>query len=315
MIGGRTFRYRLEYAFLRGFDRLINGLPLRSSRWMGRLFAAVSHAVWRRRIVEGRRRVREVFGDRYDRREEARIIRHAWRNLALSGVDTLRAARFNDEWFEKHTNIRQASRRLAPMTGEGRGAVIACAHMGSWEMAAVAGRRLGLPIFAIAAPQKNPYFNQWMVALRKRSGIETLLRGDPNLIREVVRRLKRGRYLAILPDIRVPGAGITVPFLGGSANIGPGMALFARMARVPIIPCLTYRLDNGDHRFEIQPAIEPDPACARDVDIERMTRTVMQRIDRAIRENPEQWFWFNKRWILDPVTPRATPTPKTGPSQ
>ncbi len=301
MTRGRERRYRIEHGLLCGFDRLINGLPLQFSRGLGRLVAVAGHAVCRRRIREGRRRVREVFGDRYTRLEEARLIRHAWRNLALCGVDMLRAARFTNDWLEEHTNIEEVRRRLAPTSGQGRGAVIACAHMGSWEVAAVAGRRFGLPIFAIAAPQKNPYFNQWMIGLRERAGVDTLLRGDPNLIRKVVRRLKAGQYLAILPDIRVPSAGVPVPFLGRSANIGPGMALFARMAGVPIIPCLTYRLDNGDHRFVIEPAIEPDLASARDADIERMTLEVMQRIERAIRERPDQWFWFNKRWILDPV--------------
>ncbi len=301
MIGARELRYRMEHALLSAFDRLVNVLPLRLSRGLGCLVAAVSHSACRRRIREGRRRVREVFGDRYARHDEARIIRHAWRNLALSGIDTLRASRFSDRWLAEHTNIDEIRRRLAPMTAHGRGAVIACAHMGSWEMAAVAGRRFGLPVFAIAAPQKNPYFNRWMIALRERSEVDTLLRGDSNLIRKVVRRLKAGQFLAILPDIRVPGAGVTIPFLGRSANIGSGMALFARMAGVPIIPCLTYRLDNGDHRFDVEPAIEPDLACERDADIERMTLAVMQRIECAIRERPDQWFWFNKRWILDPV--------------
>jgi len=32
-----------------------------------------------------------------------------------------------------------------------------------------------------------------------------------------------------------------------------------------------------------------------------MTLAVMKIIDDAIRSNPGQWFWFNKRWILDPL--------------
>jgi lauroyl/myristoyl acyltransferase len=34
----------------------------------------------------------------------------------------------------------------------------------------------------------------------------------------------------------------------------------------------------------------------------RMTKAVMKTIDAAIRRNPEQWFWYNGRWILDPVS-------------
>jgi len=27
----------------------------------------------------------------------------------------------------------------------------------------------------------------------------------------------------------------------------------------------------------------------------------MTRLESAIREHPEQYFWFNKRWVLDPL--------------
>ncbi len=299
----RERRYRLEHTCLCAFDRVVNALPPRPVRGLACILAAAAHGVCRRRIREGRRRLRAVFGERYTRREEARLIRQAWRNLALSGVDILQGANLSDTWLAQHTNILAVREQIATLTGPGQGAVIACAHMGSWELAAVAGRRFGIPIFAIAAPQKNPYFNEWMVALRERAGVDTLLRGDPNLIRKVVRRLKSGQFLAILPDIRVPGSGVPTPFLGKTANLGPGMALFARMAGVAIIPCLTYRLKNGDHHFEIGTPVTPDATLDRETDIRRMTLAVMQPIEAAIRERPEQWFWFNKRWILDPVTP------------
>ena len=32
-----------------------------------------------------------------------------------------------------------------------------------------------------------------------------------------------------------------------------------------------------------------------------MTAGVLKIMDQAIREHPEQWFWFNKRWVLDPI--------------
>ena len=301
----REFRYRLEHACLRGIERVVNALPPRPVRGLAYLLAVASHGICRRRIREGRRRLRTVFGERYTPREEARVIRHAWHNLALSGIDILQGAKRSDQWLAQHTNMLEVRKQLLGITGHGGGAVIACAHMGSWELAAIAGRRFGIPVFAIAAPQKNPYFNQWMVGLRERAGVDTLLRGDPNLIRKVVRRLKAGQFLAILPDIRVRGSGVPTPFLGKTANLGPGMALFARMAGVPIIPYLTYRLENGDHHFEVGTAVESDATLDREADIRRMTLAVMQRIDAAIREHPEQWFWFNKRWILDPVTPET----------
>jgi lauroyl/myristoyl acyltransferase len=32
-----------------------------------------------------------------------------------------------------------------------------------------------------------------------------------------------------------------------------------------------------------------------------MTQQVLTIVEEAIRADPGQWFWYNKRWILDPV--------------
>ena len=116
--------------------------------------------------------------------------------------------------------------------------------------------------------------------------------------------------LAIVPDVRMRTEGVIVPFLGGKANVGRGMAMFARHADVPIFPCIVTRHGWTRHKIIIHEPIFPNHSLGRNEDIPRMTQTVMEIIEKAIREEPEQWFWFNKRWILDPVkekADRATP--------
>ncbi len=294
-------RHFIEHIILIVCDRLINIIPGGMLRALGGALSLPAQIVFRSRMREAQKRIRTVFGDRFRPKEVQRIARYAGKNITLSSVEILRAHKFSNTWFRHNTNITEVCDRLAPYLAVKRGAVLACAHMGSWEIAAIAGRRFDLPVFAIAAPQKNPYFNDWMISLRRRAGIETLLRDDANLIRKVIRRLKSGRFLAILPDVRAAETGIPISFLGGQARIGPGMALFARMAGVPVIPCLTFRLENGYHRITLTEPLEPDPQLERARDVHRMTQAVMQQFETAIREQPHQWFWFNKRWILDPV--------------
>ena len=33
----------------------------------------------------------------------------------------------------------------------------------------------------------------------------------------------------------------------------------------------------------------------------------LQHFDAAIRATPEQWFWYNRRWVLDPVAESPDP--------
>ena len=48
-----------------------------------------------------------------------------------------------------------------------------------------------------------------------------------------------------------------------------------------------------------------DKNLSKEDDILRMTSLVMKHVEDAIRQDPGQWFWFNKRWILDPVPPKT----------
>jgi lauroyl/myristoyl acyltransferase len=127
-----------------------------------------------------------------------------------------------------------------------------------------------------------------------------LVRGKSTL-RQAVRLLRSGRILAILPDLRKPTPGLTVAFLGGAANMADGMAVLARLAHAPIVPCYVLRAGWLRHRVHLLPLVRPDPSADGAADAERMTRAVMAGFDAVIRKHPAQWFWYNKRWVLDPL--------------
>ena len=38
-----------------------------------------------------------------------------------------------------------------------------------------------------------------------------------------------------------------------------------------------------------------------EADIRRLTETVMASIEAQIRADPGEWFWYNRRWVLDPL--------------
>ena len=131
------------------------------------------------------------------------------------------------------------------------------------------------------------------------------MRGASTL-KDIIRRLKAGQMLAILPDVRMRTEAVKVKFLGKEANIGGGMAMFARHANVPIFPVIVTRVGWAKHVAHIYPPVWSDPSLDKDADIQQMSQKVMDIVSDAIMAQPEQWFWYNKRWVLEPV--EATPS-------
>ena len=114
-------------------------------------------------------------------------------------------------------------------------------------------------------------------------------------------RLQEGRGFAILPDLRVPQPDVEVDFLRGKANVSHAGAMFAVKCGSPIVVAVMRR-ENGRHVFDHIGTLRPDPAAPdKKEEAARLTREAMKMLDERIQAHPEHWFWYNKRWILQPV--------------
>ena len=138
--------------------------------------------------------------------------------------------------------------------------------------------------------------------MREGHGMDVLERdGGPRAYVEMLRRVRHGEIFAILPDTRSRTPALAVPFLGGTANLARGMGLLACQAGAPIVPLVMRRVSWRRFEVEFFPTLRADPAADRDAEEMRLTREVLSRFDAAIRADPGQWFWYNRRWVLDPV--------------
>lgn len=292
-------RHIAEYAALRLISGLFQLLPYRAGLVITWFLAGLTFHVARYRRAEISRRIRAVFPDMPARR----VNRIAWislRNTAFGALEMIRNSMIDADWIGRHFTDAKYARTLAEHCRSGRGAILAVPHMGSWEAAAIACHLQGIPIFTLAAAQKNPLSDAYMNHLRRRPGIDTVIRGSGVII-EIIKRLKGGSVLAILPDVRMRKPALAIPFLGGMANIGEGTAVFARHVGIPIFPGVIKR--RGWTTFEpvLFPPILPDRSQDRDAELRRMTTEIMRIFEAEILKEPEQWFWYNSRWILDPI--------------
>ena len=78
--------------------------------------------------------------------------------------------------------------------------------------------------------------------------------------------------------------------------------MFAVRCGSPIIVA-SMRREGGRHVFDHLGTLRPDTAAQdRKAEAVRLTREAMRLLDESIQKHPEHWFWYNKRWILQPVT-------------
>jgi len=291
-------KYYVEYFFLRGFISFLHLLPLRAALFTGWLLAVVSVPFSVKRRREARRRMRQVFGPEVADSTLKKWAWVSWRNLFFNIVDTARAPKLNAKELTRriHSDTFEAYRAASEKTG---GHVLAVCHMGNWDVAGFGGRIRGLPLFVLSRRQKNPLFEAYLKVVRDHFGFGTIDRHGS--LTSIAKRIKAGETFVIMPDVRAKekDTSLAVPFLGHTAYLMGGMGLFARLTGKPIATCIVTREGWTRHKWEFGPMVYPDPDAEREADILRMTREIMQVFDRAIRTHPDQYFWYNKRWVLD----------------
>ena len=68
------------------------------------------------------------------------------------------------------------------------------------------------------------------------------------------------------------------------------------------------------HTWQVYEPVRPDTGRGKLEDAVRITQHVMDVFDRAVREAPEQFFWYNKRWVLDPLPEDEEPVTPSSPA-
>jgi len=251
-----------------------------------------------------RRRIREVFPDISEGRvREIGFL--ALRNLLFNAVEMMRLERFSFKVMMRriagYEEVMALLMGLRGVEATPRGLIIGTGHLGNWSLGAYAVARAGFPCFLIAWRLRNPLINEWMIRMQARCGVDVCERRRTPM-QMVFGRLRAGEILGVTPDSRMSTRELEIPFLGKTANIGRGMALFSRTVNVPIVPIVCTRVGWTRFRLDVAAPVVPDMAAEKMADLERMTRDVVSFVERSILSAPEQWFgWYNGRWVLDPL--------------
>ncbi|MGZ5041344.1 MAG: lysophospholipid acyltransferase family protein [Usitatibacter sp.] len=189
----------------------------------------------------------------------------------------------------------------------GRPIVFVTPHLGSYD---VAGRYLWthLPILAMYRPHKVFWFDQMLREGRNRGAAPDGSNMAPASlagVRMVLKHLRRGGCSVVLPD-QVPGLGEGdwVDFFGRPAYTMTLVGRLQQASGAALVFCYAERLARGEgFRLHLEAMEEPLPADRREA-----ARAVNERVEKLVRECPEQYLWGYNRYKRPAGAPPAPVT-------
>jgi KDO2-lipid IV(A) lauroyltransferase len=108
--------------------------------------------------------------------------------------------------------------------------------------------------------------------------------------------LRQGEMLGLLMDISRRFDGVEVQFFGRRATATPAAAMLAIRCKSPVIPIFCHRNHMGHLVIRVEHPIEIKRTGNLRSDLHTNTQLITDRVEHAVRKNPEQWNWLLKRW-------------------
>lgn len=297
--------------------RLENSLGVAAVSLVRRLACAGSHAVAMRRAARLGRLAHRLFAGwrrtaerqlaqcfpEWSADEVASCTRRVFVGFVKTMFEFLRGKQTSDEELLRLVRI-EGIELVREAQAAGKPVIVLAAHYDNWEWA---GRRLALaagqPLSVIARSQDDDRLTRLIDDTRSAGGLIVIDRDDA---RGALRTLRSGGILGIVPDQNSVVSTTFPMFFGRPAATVIGPARLAARTGAAVFHYLARREADDSHTARIFPIADaPDPG----EDAEGFTQAWTAGLERWIREVPDQWMWFHKRWKTQPPVSEEQPAP------
>jgi len=276
--------------------RLVRVLPLRWVQALGNAIGALLVRVLGKRRRMALDNLRAALGSDRSDAELAGVVKASVQNMTKTMLELLKFPAMSDEQFARFAPVRGAE-HLAEAAARGRGVIVVTPHYGNWEALALRISSLGHQLTVVARDANDPATARMITDARASRGAVIIERDQ---VREMLRTLRRGDVLGILPDQHGGEGGVWLTFMGRPASTVTGPAALARRTGAAVVPGFARRTEDDTLEVNFLPPLTMPHSDDAEADVRAGTQMVNDVLGEQIRRHPEQWMWMHNRWRTPP---------------
>lgn len=281
-----------QYYVLRSASFIVCLLPYSWVLFLGSCMGKLYYHIAGRQRKRALCQIRECLGLSVEVAELT--IQSVCRKLGQTFLEVLYTPTLTAKTIQDYVTIENRH-YLEQAMNSGKGVVLLAAHIGNWEWLGASLALAGFPIVAVVKPQPNDQHTRILNEYRKMVGVEVYTRGTTELI-SAARALKLGKFIGLLADQDAGPQGLFVDFFGRMSSTPLGPTIFAKKFKVPVVPVFIVRKPEGGHKVIVHEPLYYQDTGNADEDIYRFTMNTTKIIEATIRQYPDEWIWFQKRW-------------------
>jgi KDO2-lipid IV(A) lauroyltransferase len=223
-----------------------------------------------------------------------RQVRCVFRNAARNYFDLTKLSKMDLKNLEGQVKI-EGIPHLTEAVNNGKGVIIATAHLGNFEFSAhvLAAQGFEMLILIEDFDDSNPFLRK-LAGLRRGAGVR-IFPVDMTGLKECLKTLRRGGIVTMVCDRDIQGNGVKTPFFGEETAFPVGVVDLALRTGASVVPIFGLRGPKNTTSIFIEPPLNltdhenPDQATRANLEV------LVAVLEKYIRKYPEQWV------VLEPV--------------
>jgi KDO2-lipid IV(A) lauroyltransferase len=246
----------------------------------------------------GRANLAAAFPEKSASEIEA-ILREVWANLGRVGAEFAHLDRLWDFDVE-HPNRGRIEvapadvERFLKVRDRNKAVVAFAAHLGNWELSAVAAATHGIAGAVLYRAPNIGDIDRFVREIRA-ANMGILVPATLDAAVRVANLLRSGVAVGMLVDQHYT-KGVDVTFFGRRCKANPLLARLVRQVECPIHGTRIIRLPGNRFRAEMTDEITPARDADGKIDVAGTMQVITSVVEGWVREHPEQWLWLHRRW-------------------
>jgi KDO2-lipid IV(A) lauroyltransferase len=224
--------------------------------------------------------------------ERRAIARATWRHLGEMVPEFLRVPFLPKEELGELFEY-EGWERFEQARAVGKGVIACTGHFGDFDLLAAAHNLRGVPMTTISRKMAVGFWK----GTRERAGVQEIYVRPGETLSAAVKALRAGRVLGYVIDQSEPSRSAVYPtFFGVPVATSATPAVLARRTGAPVVFAVSLPLKDGRHRVIIEGPFYPRGGGDREADSLAFMQDLNDRLERGVRDYPEQWYWLHRRW-------------------
>jgi len=291
------FENKLLKSFLSFLSKFFCFLPRKLSLYFAKVFAQIVYVIYLltkyKKIIFTHIKLALPVSDRIAKN----IAKNHVIKLTKNIVDFMR---FDKKQIDKILDIVEVKgiEHFIEAEKMNKGIILISAHYGCWELlGAIIKLKFQKTLNVLAQRPSNPIIDEMFYKLREKVGVITTYNDEgKKTFLNILNALAKNQCVGFLIDQHGESEKTFVDFFGKFVSVPSGFAYFALKTQAPILPVFIKRRKDDTHEIKFYPILEIRDDKDKDRELHRISQEAYKLIEKAIKEEPDEWLWTYNRW-------------------